>query len=183
MKVERDAVTKIHGRGSDPAECDTCGDARLWPGILGPGLAERAGDVDALVRFGGAAKKRLAQWDAAAAHDVGHDLVGAGKIATSELDVKALGETKEAAIKLVGPLTGAVTWNGQRNQAEDRLSAHGGQIGEAARQGFMADVGCFCVTREVAIFDNEVGGKDEIGFGGGPDDGTIVSNALDDGGV
>jgi hypothetical protein len=68
----------------------------------------------------------------------------------------------------------------ERNEAEERLAAHGCQIRQAACQGFMAYVGWSVgIEREVSAFEYEICCEDEIVPRSGAENGTVVANASD----
>jgi hypothetical protein len=87
-------------------------------------------------------------------------------------------ELQKPTVKPIDPPVAQVRWNGERNKAEERLAAHGCQIGQAACQSFMADVdGSVGTELEVPPFENEICCEDEIVLRFGAENGTVVADA------
>jgi hypothetical protein len=88
------------------------------------------------------------------------------------------GELQQPAVKSIHPSLAETGRQPQRNEAEERFAAHGGQIGQTTRKSFVADVrGSVRIELEVPAFKNEIGCKDEVMLRFRADDRTIVTDA------
>ena len=69
-------------------------------------------------------------------------------------------------------------WQGEGKECGEGFGSHGGEIAEAAGQGAMADgSGVVPGAAEVAVFEGEVGGDEELVMGGWFEDGAVVADA------
>ncbi len=90
------------------------------------------------------------------------------------------GEGEEAVEEGVEP--GAVACDrfgdGEREEASEGGCAHGGEVAEASGEGAVADgLGGVPVAAEVAAFEGEVGGDEEVVVRGRGKDGAVVADA------
>jgi len=141
-------------------------------------FAESTGDVNPVAGVGGAAQHGLSARDAAAADDIRDYFVEAREISACERDLESSAESEQSFIK---PLNSETARHGERDHAENWLRAHGRDIGQAAREGDVADVGGGVgFESEVAAFEHEIGGEDQIFVRARAQDRTIVANAANE---
>jgi hypothetical protein len=139
---------------------------------------EFTGDIDSIARARSASQQCFARQHFAATHHVGDHLIKASQVAARQCNPVLGCKPQQSAIESVHPPVAQVLRKGERNKAEERLAAHGGQIGQAARQSFVANVGwCVGTEFEVSAFENEICCEDEIVFWFGAEDRTIVADA------
>jgi hypothetical protein len=153
---------------------------------LGGGSAEGVGDVEEIAGMRAVAAKGAAGGDGAEENDVGQDEVRGGfaGIAAGEGDFAEPGEGEEAVEEGVEPalVAGYGLWQGEREERGEGTGTHGGEVGEPAGEGAMADAsGGVEVAAEVAAFEGEVGGDDDFMAAGDAEDGAVVADAERDG--
>ncbi len=81
---------------------------------------------------------------------------------------------------MVEPCWGASDgyWEGEREKAGERGCAHSGEVAETSGEGAVADgLGGVPVSAEVAAFEGEVGGDEQVVVGGWGENGAVVADA------
>ena len=91
---------------------------------------------------------------------------------------------RERVEEVLNPALGRPFWETDRSQAEGRGASHGGDVAEAAREGFSGYVRGFVgFAEEVDAFYKEVRGEEQIvGAAAGTVDGAVVADAGYEGG-
>jgi hypothetical protein len=181
----RVSVWVIGCGGSDPRRT-VGGEER---GEFGVGSAERAGDEEGVAGVCSGAAEGAAGGGGADEDDVGEDEAGGGLggVAASEGYVVPLGEGAEASEEALDPLlatAGArhVGREGEREEGGDGGGPHGGEVAEAAGEAAMSDRGCGVeVAAEVAVFEGEVGGDEDLVVARRAEDGAVVADAQQNG--
>jgi hypothetical protein len=192
--------------GDEAAQCDSGGDARLRVevgmgagvgdggrefqtrnaggfgerGKFGCGCAELAGDVEDVSGASGRAEQSLAAGNGAGEDDVGEDVRAgaAGEIASGKRNAELATEGEEAGEEIVGPGSGECRRKSEGEEGGERLSAHGGEVAESARERAMAGGGGgMPVAAKVNSLERKVGRHDEVVVGGRAEDGGVVPDA------
>lgn len=151
----------------------------------GGGSAEFAADVDAISGASAGAEDGAAFGDGAEDDDVGEDSVGGfGGVAAGERGAMFLGERDQAASEASDPGLGKAARQGKREKDGDGISAHGGDVAEAAGEAAMADrFGGMPVAAEVDAFEGEVGSDQRVQVRRQAKHGAVVSDGLGNSGV
>ena len=92
----------------------------------------------------------------------------------------ALGQRHQARKKLGDPFLSQFRVKGERKKAGQRFAAHRRDIGETASEAAVSDgAGRMPGATEVNVFYRQVGGDEDFEARLGPQDGTVVANALE----
>jgi hypothetical protein len=147
--------------------------------------AEPAGDIDQVAGAGAIAPQGCSAGHGSANHDVtGEDLPSA-QVAARQWSSRSVGKAQQATVEAIDPSRSDAPGQGEGEQAEARLPAHGGDIAQSAGEGFVTDrFGAVRVQPEMNVFNQQVSGEQEIVAGAaGPEDAAIVTDSEDQAGA
>src|SRR5436305_13634905 len=88
-----------------------------------------ASNVNVIAGASSISQERSPEWDFSAAHHIGNDVIETSQI-TSGNGCPMMGrKPQQSSVEAVHPLPAALRGNRKRNKTQERLAAHGGQIG------------------------------------------------------
>jgi hypothetical protein len=92
--------------------------------------------------------------------------------------LEALRQTEQAAQKAIDPDLRQVFGQSQGEKACQGFSTHGRNVAQATRQAAVADGGRWMPgAAEVHVLQTKVGGHQQFGAGGGPQNGAIIPDS------